>query len=105
MIWCINEVNDTINIWDVISPRFSCSLVSSEIPGFESDFSHDQFFGVGLLGGIHLFHDVLFQTKKEGGFTGIVETEEDDFGIFIHESETFESGLEPVEYPHWVKFK
>ena len=61
--------------------------MSSEIPSFEANFSHDKFFGVWLLGGIHLLHDVLFETKEEGGFAGIIKTEEDDFGVFIHESE------------------
>jgi len=61
--------------------------VSSEIPSFEANLSHDKLFGVWLLGWIHLLHDVLFETKKKRGFAGIIKTEEDDFGVFIHESE------------------
>lgn len=72
----------------------------SQIPGFKSYFTHHKFLSVWLLGWVHLFHDVLFETEKEGGFTCVIKTEEDDFGIFIHEAEAFEGGLEPVENPH-----
>ena len=77
--------------------------MSSEIPGFESNLSHDKLFWVWLLGWIDLPHDVLFETKKKSGFAGIIKTEEDNFGVFIDESEWFEAGLEPVEDPHASK--
>ncbi len=43
---------------------------------------------------------VFFQHVQERGFAGVVETEEEDFGIFVIEPEGGEGVVEPVNEEH-----
>jgi hypothetical protein len=36
--------------------------VPAEIPSLEGDLTHSKLFRVGLLCGVHLLHDVFFQS-------------------------------------------
>lgn len=58
----IDEIDDAINVRDVVSPGFACGLVPTEIPSLEGDLTHSKLFRVGLLCGVHLLHDVFFQS-------------------------------------------
>ena len=43
---------------------------------------------------------VFFQHVQERGFAGVVETEEEDFGIFVIEPEGGKGVVEPVNEEH-----
>ncbi len=81
-------------------PGFARSLMAPQVPGLEGDLAHGELLGVGLLGGIHLLHDVLLEAEEEGGLAGVVEAEEDDLGLLVHQPQTLQGRLEPVHNPH-----
>ena len=45
-----------------------------------------------------MLHDILFKPQQESCLAGIVQSQEDNLGIFVHEPEVLEGGLEPVYY-------
>ena len=46
--------------------------------------------------------NLVFEHVKEGGFAGIIETKEENFGFFLPETEGSENAIEPVKEEHVV---
>ncbi len=57
--------------------------MTSEIKRLEFQLADDEFFGVGMKGRFEGYCAVVFEHAEEGGFAGVVETEEEDFGVFV----------------------
>lgn len=60
--------------------------MSAEVECFELELSYDEFVGVGVEGGDVGLDAVFFEHVEEGGFAGVVEAEEEDFGVFVVEA-------------------
>lgn len=60
--------------------------MSAEIKGFEFDLSDDEFVGVGVEGGDVDLDAVFFEHVQEGCFSGVVESQKEDFGVFVIKS-------------------
>lgn len=69
----VHQVNDSIDVRNVVPPGLTGSFMTSQVPGLEGDFSHGEFFGVGLLGGVHLLHDVFLEAEQQSRLTSIIE--------------------------------
>ena len=77
--------------------------MTSEIKGFEFELAYDELVGVGVEGGDVGLDAVFFEHVKKGGFTGVVESEKEDFGVFVVEAEGGEGVVEPVDEEHgWI---
>ena len=49
--------------------------------------------------------NLVFEHVKEGGFAGIIETKEENFGFFLPETEGSENAIEPIEEEHVLRSK
>lgn len=78
--------------------------MAAEVKGFEFELSHDELVGVGVEGGDVGLDAVFFEHVEECGFSGVVEAEEEDFGVFVVEAERGEGVVEPVDEEHGSDF-
>lgn len=76
----------------------------SQIKRLELQLTNNELVGVGMEGGDVGLDAVFFEHVEEGGFAGVVEAEEKDFGIFVVEPERGEGVVEPVDEEHGLLY-
>ena len=82
----IDEVNDAVDRGKVILPQATGGLVSTEVKGLELDLADDQLVGVGVERRDVDLYAILLEHVQECGLAGIVQPQEQNFGIFVIES-------------------
>jgi len=82
----VHEVDDAVDGGEVILPEASRGFVATEIEGLELDVANDEFVRVGVESWDMDLHAVLFEHVQQRGFAGIVETQKQNFSIFVVEA-------------------
>lgn len=55
----------------------------AQVEGREAAAADGEFFGGGVQGRLQDGDAVVFEHVQEGGFAGVVEAEEEEFGVFV----------------------
>ena len=63
-----------------------------------------QSLDVETLGGHDVVDFLLGHGLEDGGFTGVVESEKEDFGVFVVKAEGGEGVVEPVDEEHGLVY-
>lgn len=96
----IDQEHDAGDFGEVVLPQPTRLLMAAEIEGGEFDVADGEFFRGGVKGRGQDGDSVVLEHVQEGGLSGVVETEEEQLGVFIGETEGGEDVKEPVEHPH-----
>ena len=82
----IDEVNDAVDGGEIVLPQATGGLVSAEVEGLELDLADDQLVGVGVERRDVDLYAILLEHVQECGLAGIVQPQEQNFGILVIES-------------------
>lgn len=61
--------------------------MTAEVKSCEAAIPYGELFRGGMEGGLHDGDSVILEHVKEGGFAGIIETEEEKLGVFVQKAE------------------
>ena len=94
----VDEKDDTIDLGIVIPPDLTGGGMATQVEGAEPDLADYDFLGRGHLGGNVLGDAVVAQDVHEGGLSGIVEAEEEDFGVLVVQAEVGQGVPKPGKH-------
>ena len=82
----IDQIHDAVYRREIILPQAAGRLVAAQVEGLELDLANDQLVGVGVERRDMDLYAVLLEHVQQGGLAGIVQPQEQNFGILVIES-------------------